>query len=132
MRPASATSSPAVPEQVSANLPRNPDSTARQQQSASTSSQAPTSEDELSVPGSARESSPYTTPPPTSVPEKRFILLCINAKNFEIKLKHINVTYAKDDQFLFFKIREAYKELRGKRFGAFSLMLPASVQVIKV
>ena len=67
-----------------------------------------------------------------SQPEKRFLLLCINVDKYLVSLKQINVTYMSDDQFLFFKIRQAYRELRGGRMGIFSIMLPLSVEIVKV
>ena len=71
-----------------------------------------------------------STSPIKAMPEKRFLLLCINDSRYFINLKQINITNIDDDQFLFFRIREAYRQLKGKLW-AFSLMLPVSVEIVK-
>ena len=67
-----------------------------------------------------------------SIKENQFLMLCTNADEYLIDLTQINVTNIKDDEYLFFKIREAYKSLQHNNFSAFSLWHPTSVEIVKV
>ena len=122
--------------QVTSRSAETPQSSAPQQSTDSTPTQtflpdSPTQQDQSPSNLANRNNSPAAVRA-CSLPEKRFLLLCMNIDKYLISLKQINITNLSDDQFLFFKIRQAHKELRGRRLGIFSLMIPTSVEIIKV
>ena len=64
--------------------------------------------------------------------ESRYLLLCLSVGKYLVELRHVEITGVTDDQHLFLRIREAYRDFRRGAFGPFSLRLPVAVETIKV
>lgn len=67
-----------------------------------------------------------------TLPNKKFLLLCVNKGKYRVNLENVEVTNIGDDQVLFSQMRQAYGRIRGSKMGPLSLFIPVSVNIIKV
>lgn len=68
--------------------------------------------------------------PPAPAPgTKRYLLLCANSGFNRIALKNVDLTNVGHDEVLFHKLRDAYRELRGRRNW---FRIPKTIEYIKV
>ncbi|KAI0411017.1 hypothetical protein F5X98DRAFT_384517 [Xylaria grammica] len=104
---------------------------------ASTSISSPTTPSAAGVSDTAAsgpvdaQSSNVFVPPTLAKGMPKFLLLCVNTGEYEIKLEHIDLTNVALDVALFSLIRETYEAMRGPRLLKNIFMAPKTIEYVK-
>ncbi|KAI1082511.1 hypothetical protein F5B20DRAFT_531577 [Whalleya microplaca] len=82
------------------------------------------------LPTTAAPPEALSHPPQLPPGTKKYLLLCVNTGPYQIKLSHIDLTYIANDETLYTKIRESYREMRG-RLSRNAFVIPKTIEYIK-
>ncbi|RWA10937.1 hypothetical protein EKO27_g4167 [Xylaria grammica] len=100
--------------------------------SPTTPSAAGVSNTAASGPVDTQSSNNVFVPPALAKGMPKFLLLCVNTGEYEIKLEHIDLTNVALDVALFSLIRETYEAMRGPRLLKNIFMAPKTIEYVKV